>query len=429
MKKFYFLITALFLTFTSIAQTAPANFTAALNKFKQYYNADKPDSIFNMFSAEMKTALPLDKFKSTTAQLKAQLGALKTAELSKFSSPLAVYKATFYNAIFNLNISLDGQNKFTGLLLSPYTDQTATTVMQMDASLKESPIILKTLSGSISGTLTMPANATDKVPVVLIIAGSGPTDRDCNSPKLGMNTNAYKMLANELGKAGIATVRYDKRLVGQSVSSTKQKELRFEDYVDDAVGLEQLLADDKRFSKVIVLGHSEGSLIGLLSVRDQPVKAFISVAGAGRSADLIVTEQMKAQPQFIQDNFKLMLDSLRKGKFTPNIDPKIYAIAGPDVQPYLMSWFRYNPVKEMKKIKIPVLILQGSTDLQVPVSEAELLKKAKSEAQLVIIPNMNHVLKEAPADREQNLATYNKPDLPLKPELVTSIVTFVKGLK
>ncbi|RFZ90356.1 alpha/beta fold hydrolase [Mucilaginibacter conchicola] len=428
MKKLYFLITALFLTIGAFAQAAPANFTAALNKFKVYYNGDKPDSIFNMFSTEMKAALPLDKFKPTTIQLKKQLGSLKSAELLKFSAPLAVYKATFDNAIFNLNISLDGQSRLTGLLLSPYVDQAAT-AMKMDPGLKESPIILKTLSGSVSGTLTMPENASDKVPVVLIIAGSGPTDRDCNSPKLGLSTNAYKMLANDLGKAGIATVRYDKRLVGQSVSSTKQKELRFEDYVDDAVGLVQLLADDKRFSKVIILGHSEGSLIGLLACRDQPVKAFISVAGAGRSADLIVTEQMKAQPKFIQDNFKTMLDSLKKGKFTESIDPKIYAVAGPEVQPYLMSWFRYNPAREIKKVKAPVLLLQGTTDLQVPVSEAELLKKAKSDAQLVIIPNMNHVLKEAPADREQNLATYNKPDLPLKPELVTSIVTFVKGLK
>ncbi|QXV65332.1 alpha/beta fold hydrolase [Mucilaginibacter sp. 21P] len=428
MRKLFVSMLAMCLTVVALAQTAPANFTMAANKFRQYYNAGKPDSIFNMFSSQMKAALPLDKFSSTTTQLKAQLGDLKSTELVKFSVPLAVYKATFDNAIFNLNISLDAQSKFVGLLLSPYVEQ-ATTAMQMDPSLKESPIILKTLSGSISGTLTMPADAKDKVPVVLIIAGSGPTDRDCNSPKLGMNTNAYKMLANDLGKAGIATVRYDKRLVGQSVSSTKPKELRFEDYVDDAVGLVQLLADDKRFSKVIVLGHSEGSLIGILSVRDQPVKALISVAGAGRSADLIVTEQMKAQPKFIQDNFKVMLDSLKKGKFTPNIDPKIYAIAGPDVQPYLMSWFRYNPAREIKKVKVPVLILQGTTDIQVPVSEAELLKKAKSDAQLVIIPNMNHVLKEAPADREKNMATYNQPDLPLKPELVTSIVTFVKGLK
>jgi fermentation-respiration switch protein FrsA (DUF1100 family) len=427
MKRIYFIAFVLLLAAQLKAQDQPANYAIVANKFKQFYNNNQPDSIFNMFSAEMKASLPLDKFKPTTIQLKSQLGALNKTDFLKYNQPLAVYKATFDKAVFLLNISLNNQNKIIGLLLSPYAEEAKT--IALDASLKESPILLKTLSGSISGTLTIPANATGKIPVVLIIAGSGPTDRDGNGAKLGLNGNTYKMLANDLGKNGIATLRYDKRLVGQSVSTTKEKELRFEDYVDDAIGLINLLSEDQRFSKVIVLGHSEGALVGVLAIRDQPANAYISVAGAGRQADLIVTEQMKSQPKYIADNFKTMLDSLRKGKFTDNIDPKLYPIARPDIQPYLMSWFRYVPTKEIKKAKIPVLILQGTTDIQVPVTDAELLKKAKSDATLVIIPGMNHILKEAPADKEQNVATYSKPDLPLKPELVTSIVNFVKGLK
>jgi pimeloyl-ACP methyl ester carboxylesterase len=427
MRRTYFITFVLLLATTFRANSQPANYTAVANKFKQFYNSNQPDSIFNMFSAEMKTSLPLAQFKPTTIQLKSQLGALNKTEFLKYNQPLAVYKATFDNAVFLLNITLNNQSKLTGLLLSPFVEDAKT--IALDPSLKESPILLKTLSGSISGTLTMPVNISGKIPVVLIIAGSGPTDRDGNSAKLGLNGNTYKMLANELGKNNIATLRYDKRLVGQSVSTTKEKELRFEDYVDDAVGLINQLSEDQRFSKIIVLGHSEGSLVGILSIRDQPVNAFISVAGAGRSADIIVTEQMKSQPKYVADNFKTMLDSLKKGKFTENIDPKIYAIARPDIQPYLMSWFRYSPTKELKKAKVPVLILQGTNDIQVPVTDADLLKKAKSDAILTIIPGMNHILKEAPADREQNLATYGKADLPLKPELVTAIVNFVKGLK
>lgn len=427
MRRIYFIAFVLIFAIVFTANSQPANYTAVANKFKQFYNAGQPDSIFSMFSAEMKTSLPLDKFKPTTTQLKSQLGALNKTEFLKYNQPLAVYKATFDNAVFLLNITLNNQNKLTGLLLSPFVEDAKT--IALDPSLKESPVLLKTLSGSISGTLTTPVNVSGKIPVVLIIAGSGPTDRDGNSAKLGLNGNTYKMLANDLGKNNIATLRYDKRLVGQSVSTTKEKELRFEDYVDDAVGLINQLSEDQRFSKVIVLGHSEGSLVGILSIRDQPVNAFISVAGAGRSADIIVTEQMKSQPKYVADNFRTMLDSLKKGKFTENIDPKIYAIARPDIQPYLMSWFRYSPAKELKKVKVPVLILQGTNDIQVPVTDADLLKKAKSDAVLTIIPGMNHILKEAPADREQNAATYNKPDLPLKPELVTAIVNFVKGLK
>jgi fermentation-respiration switch protein FrsA (DUF1100 family) len=419
MKKIFFIALVFLIGTKVLAQEQPANYINAVNKFKQFYNNNQPDSIFNMFSAEMKASLPLDKFKPTTIQLKSQLGNLSKTDFLKYSQPLAVYKATFANAVFLLNLSLNSQNKLIGLLLSPYQEPTATT-FAIDASLKESPVLLKTFSGSISGTLTMPKDADGKVPVVLIIAGSGPTDRDGNSAKAGLNGNTYKMLANELGKKGIATVRYDKRLVGQSVSTTKEKELRFEDYVDDAVSLINMLSEDQRFSKVIVLGHSEGSLVGILSVRDQPANALISVAGAGRPGDILVTEQMKSQPKFLADNFKVMLDSLRKGKFTENnnIDIKLYPLARRDIQPYLMSWFRYDPVREMKKVKIPVLILQGTTDLQIPVTDAEKLKKAKSEATLVIVNGMN-----------QNIATYNKPDLPLKPEAVNSIVTFVKGLK
>lgn len=420
------------------AQTQPANYTATVKKFEQLYNDNKPDSIFSMFSPELKTALPLESFKSSTVQLKSQLGNLKQVDFIKYEAPLGSYKANFDKGVFLLNMALNAQNQFTGLFLKPYQADapagaaaTATPVATVatDPSIKESPILLKTLEGSLSGTLAMPVNAPDKIPVVLIIAGSGPTDRDGNSPKLGLLANDYKLIANELGKNGIASLRYDKRLVGQSVSSTKESELRFEDYVDDALGLLNMLTADERFSKVIVLGHSEGSLVGMMACVDQPVKAFISVAGAGDSADKIMTEQMKSQSKFVSDGFNRMLDSLKKGKTTDNIDPLLYNVARPSIQKYLMSWFRYNPTREIRKLKMPILILQGSTDLQVTVADAEKLKKAKSDAILDIIPGMNHVLKEAPADREKNMATYSQPDLPLKPEFVKTLISFVKKVK
>lgn len=408
------------------------NYATALNKFKQLYNNNQPDSVYSMFGPEMMKALSLADFKSTTLQLKTQLGSLLQADLASYETPIAHYKATFQKGVFLLNLSLNADNKFTGLSLTPYTATTATaaapaasTTIATDPSLTESPILVKTLLGSISGTLAMPKDANGKVPLVLIIAGSGPTDRDGNSPKLGLHANVYKMIANELGKKGIASLRYDKRLVGQSITSIKENEIRFEDYVEDAAALLNMLTADERFSRVIILGHSEGSLVGMMAAFDEPIKGFISVAGAGDSADKILTEQMKSQPAFISEGFNRMLDSLKRGKTTDNIDPALYFIARPSIQKYLMSWFRYNPQREIRKVKAPILIIQGTTDLQVTVGDAEKLKKAKSDAILTIIPNMNHVLKEAPADKEKNKATYNEPDLPLKPEFVTAIVTFV----
>jgi len=435
MKKVSFFILFICLTSKIMAQPEPANYVVALNRFKELYNNNQPDSIYSMFSTEMKEALPADKFRTTTLQLKSQLGNLEQADFVKYEAPLAYYKAVFQKNTFLLNLSVNSQTKFTGLLLKPYqapantNTAPASPTIATDPSVIESPVTLKTFSGSISGTLAMPKNAADKIPVVLIIAGSGPTDRDGNSPKLGLTSNTYKMIANELGKNGYASVRYDKRLVGQSVSSTKETELRFEDYVDDAVGLINMLNDDQRFSKIIILGHSEGSLVGMMAANDQPVKAFISVAGAGDSADKIMTEQMKSKSQLISDGFNRMLDSLKRGKITENIDPSLYPYARPSIQKYLMSWFRYNPIREIRKIKIPILIVQGTTDLQVTVADAEKLKKAKSDAVLAIIPNMNHVLKEAPADRDKNTATYNEPDLPLKPEFVKAMISFLNKVK
>lgn len=428
MKKITFLIFIFFITLRAIAQAEPANYSVALSSFKRLYNNNHADSIFAMFSPEFKVILPLEKFESTTGQLKSQIGSLLKTEFIKYSGTLAVYKATFQNNTFLLNISLNNQSKFTGLLLSPY-QETAEKSISVDPDLSESPILIKTLSGSISGTLVLPKNAGGKIPVVLIIGDSGPTDRDGNNAKAGIKANAYKLLANELGKNNIASLRYDKRGVAESVTSTKEAQLRIDDYSDDAVELLNLLKDDQRFSKIILLGHGEGTLVSMIAIVDQPVSAFISVEGPGEQADKMLLDQMKSKPKFLADQFKTILDSLKKGKTTDYVDPALYYIARPSYQHFLMSWCRLMPIKGLKAIKKPVLIVQGTTDLQMTTENGQKLKKAKAEAVYLEIKGMNHILKEAPADEEQNAATFAKPDLPLKPELVNGIVDFINKLK
>jgi uncharacterized protein len=432
MRKIILLVFISSLGIKAMAQTEPANYAAAVSRFTTFYNTNQPDSIYKTFGPEMTSALSFDNFKATTTQLKNQLGNLTQTSFTSFASQVAIYNATFQNGALALSIVLNKQNQIIGLLLKPLPPP-AVASSNVDPSLDESPFTVKTLSCTIHGTLTIPKNASGKIPVVLIIAGSGPTDRDGNGPKqmpdsLRLNCNAYKDIAGDLGKNGIASVRYDKRMVGESVTSNKESDLRFDDYVDDAVAIIQALHQDERFSKVILLGHSEGSLIGMIACRDEPVKACISVAGAGDQADKVVTEQLKSKPQYMQDEFKTLLDSMKKGKTIDNIDPRMYFIARPSIQHYLMSWFRYPPQRVIKTLKIPVLIIQGTTDLQVAVGDAEKLKKAKSDATLLIIPGMNHVLKDAPADRDKNLATYNNPDLPLKAELMPGIISFINGL-
>lgn len=423
----------LFFSLNAFSQTESEADKQAVKRFMFFYNSNQPDSLYTRFSAQMKAALPLEQFKSSTIQLHNQLGNLLSTEFVKNENRISSYKANFEKATFLLNVAVNDKNEYQGLLLKPYEaeiNQQKTPTSIIDASLlTEMPYVLKTLSGSIAGSLVKPKNATGKVPLVLIIAGSGPTDRNGNNDKMNIHANTYAMLANELGKKGIATLRYDKRLVGQSVSTTKEAELRIDDMIEDALGVANDLVEKGEFSKVILLGHSEGSLIGMIAARDASVNGFISVAGAGEPAEKVVTEQLKSQPKYIADGFKRIVDSLRKGKLTPNVDPALYALARPSVQTYIMSWFRFDPAKEIKKLKIPVLIVHGTTDIQIATLQAEKLKKAKSEAQLLIIPGMNHILKEAPADVKQNTATYSNPTLPLKPELVIGIANFVNGLK
>ncbi|GAB3908076.1 alpha/beta fold hydrolase [Mucilaginibacter boryungensis] len=430
MKKLLPLIFTLLFASVVYAQTEPANYGVIVNKFKLFYNSNKPDSIYKIFGPEMRNALTADQFKATTAQLKTQLGALNQTTFTGFNDPIATYDAAFQNGTLTLRLSLNKAGQIIGLLLQPAQPKTtaATATTSSDPDMIEIPVMQKVFTGNIAGTLGIPKKATGKVPVVLIIAGSGPTDRDGNNP-LGVSANSYKLLASALAKNGIATLRYDKRMIGQSTSNTKEADLRFDDYADDAIALIGMLHSDARFSSVFVLGHSEGSLVGMLACADQPVAGFISVAGAGERADKILTEQLKSKPQFVQDAFKVVLDSLRKGKTTDRVDPSLFGLARPSVQPYLRSWMYHEPKAELKKLKIPVLILQGTNDLQITVADAEKLKKAKSDATLVIIPGMNHVLKDAPADKDKNLETYKDPNLPIKPELVTNIVAFINKLK
>lgn len=293
----------------------------------------------------------------------------------------------------------------------------------------ESEMILKTSTGNISGTLTIPNNVKIS-PIVLIIAGSGATDRDGNST-FGLQTNAYKMLAAGFAQNGISTLRFDKRGIARSKPAmTSESEIKFETYINDVVNWISFLKADKRFSRIILLGHSEGSLIGIIAAQKAVVSSLISVAGVAKPADQIIREQIKNKlsPQLLIESNRI-LDSLKMGKKVSKVHPNLVTLFRPSVQPYMISWMKYNPAKEISKLKIPVLIIQGTTDLQVSVDNANLLLASKQGAKLEIIDKMNHILKESDSDPQKNMATYRNPDLPLKAGLPDRIANFIKTYK
>lgn len=285
----------------------------------------------------------------------------------------------------------------------------------------EEGITLQTSKGKLYGTVTVPKK-WDKGSLAIIIAGSGPTDRNCNNPS--MTSDAYKKLAHELAANNIATLRYDKRGIAESVAAVeKESDLIFDDYVNDVRDWVKLIKQDKRFNKIIIIGHSEGSMIGMIASAN--VDKVISIAGPGRSADALLKEQLTSQPKELQDMAFPIIDKLVKGEKVDNVNPMVSSIFRQSVQPYLISWFKYDPQKEIKKLKIPVLIIQGSNDIQVTVKDAELLSAAKPDSKLVIIDKMNHVLRSVDGDRQANLATYNNASLPLADGLVKNIADFI----
>lgn len=296
--------------------------------------------------------------------------------------------------------------------------------LTLSAQDQGTPLVLHTATGAIQGTLLMPAT-TGPVPVALLIAGSGPTDRDGNNPMA--KNNSLKLLAEALQSKGFATLRYDKRGIAASrTAGGKEEDLRFEHYAQDAAAWVRQLKTDPRFSRVVIIGHSEGSLLGMIAAQQSPADRFISLDGAGYPAGDIIRQQLAKQPQAVTDVAYPIIDSLNAGKTVSNVNMMLYALFRPSVQPYLISWFKYNPQTEISKLKIPVLVVQGLADIQVPNENATMLFNALKGSKLAYIRNMNHVLKETTTDVQQNMATYNNPDLPVAPELVGTLTTFMK---
>ena len=299
----------------------------------------------------------------------------------------------------------------------------------VQATVLQRPITLDTGNGELFGSLLLPKSDTP-VPVVLIISGSGPTDRDGNNPDGGRN-DSLKRLAWVLAKHNIASVRYDKRGVAASLAATPdERNLTLDAYVSDAQAWGRKLKADPRFGKLILLGHSEGALIASLAAPSVDAAAVISLSGSARPIDQVVRQQLSNHlppPLMLRSNE--LLDSLKAGKTDDNVPPPLQAIFRPSVQPYLISLFRQDPAAAFAKLKMPALIIQGSNDIQVGVNDAKMLKAAKPDAELALIEGMNHVMRIVPNDVKRQLASYRDPQLPLAAELGTRILGFIDAIR
>lgn len=295
-----------------------------------------------------------------------------------------------------------------------------------NASAAEKSISIQRDFSSLYGTLLTPDDGAETV--ALIIAGSGPIDRN------GL-ANGYLYLAQELEKAGIVSLRYDKRAIGMSAfaNSEKLSDVVFEDYIGDVSALVDYLADEG-FRRIVLIGHSEGALLTLCAAQQNPkVSALVSLCGAGYPLDQILTVQLSAQ--LIPSRMDLLMQAnaitakLKRGERVESVPQELESLFNASVQNFWISSLQFNSCKEIQKVGIPILILAGDNDLQVSVTNAEELLKAQPQAKMTIIEGMNHALRKSEGKTVMDqINTYVDSSLPIDSEMATAIVDFIRTL-
>ena len=277
-----------------------------------------------------------------------------------------------------------------------------------------------TINRYIDGTLLVP-ESVENPPLVIIIAGSGPTDRNGNQSF--MRNDMLKKLAERLSENGITTFRYDKRVVKQLKTRTFDNNIRFDDFVTDAKSVVTYFKSS--YASITIAGHSQGSLVGLLAA-EAGANSFISLAGAGNSIDQIILEQITKTAPFFTEETKRVLQVLKSGETTTEFPQALGSIFNLEIQPFMINWMQYNPQELIENLEMPVLIINGTKDLQVSATEAQLLKTHKTDAELVIVENMNHLLFKINGDDLVNTKSYNEMNHPIMPEVVEVMVNFIK---
>jgi alpha-beta hydrolase superfamily lysophospholipase len=285
--------------------------------------------------------------------------------------------------------------------------------------------------GPLKGTLLMPEGKPRAT--ILIIPGSGPTDRDGNSP-MGVSAAPYRLLAEGLAAEGVASVRIDKRgMFGSAAAIADGNAVTVADYARDVHQWAKAIRARTGASCVWVLGHSEGGLVALAAAQDSTdLCGIVVVAGAGRKLGVVIREQLRANPANapVLDQAFAALDSLEAGKRvdTAGMNPALLPLFAPQVQGFVINLLSYDPAALAGTVRLPMLIVQGESDLQVSVADARALAAGDPKAKLVLVPGANHVLKAVgPGDTAANVAAYSNPGLPLAPGIVDPIAAFVTG--
>ncbi|WBX70616.1 alpha/beta hydrolase family protein [Tenacibaculum retecalamus] len=287
------------------------------------------------------------------------------------------------------------------------------------AQIKSEEILIKNNEIELPGTLTF---TSEKTPLLIWIHGSGNVDRDGNQRPY-VKANYIKQFRDSVNQQGIAFFSYDKRTANQKNMPILKKGVLFDSFISDTQKIISHFKNNKRFSEISLIGHSQGSLIAMLASKNS--NKYISLAGSSNSIDQKIVEQMRAKNPLIVNTLQEHFKELKETGGIKNVDPTLVTIFNPQNTPFFKSWMKYNPSEEIKKLEIPVLIINGTKDLQVSIEDAKTLHKSSLKSELVLIENMNHVLKHIDKD-ENNMKSYFSADFPLSDKLIKTVVTFVK---
>ena len=198
-----------------------------------------------------------------------------------------------------------------------------------------------------------------------------------------------------------------------------------EDFIDDAKAVIKRFSELPNYSSLYIIGHSQGSLVGMIAAQEK-ADGFISIAGAGQTIDSLIVEQIGRQMPGLEESARTAFNELRANGKVKDYNQGLASLFKKSIQPFMFSWMKYDPQQEIKKLEMPVLIINGDNDLQVNTNEAEKLKAAKPNAELVIIENMNHIYRII--DKNDDIAnqkSYNEPQRPISNEMVEQISNFI----
>lgn len=282
-------------------------------------------------------------------------------------------------------------------------------------------ILITSDSIKLPGTLTY---LNHKSPLIIWISGSGNIDRNGNQASYNVKADYIKQFRDSINKKGISFFSYDKRTANPENIKYKN-DIVFEDFIDDAKTVIDHFRDDRRFSGIILIGHSQGSLVAMLASKN--IDKYISLEGASDAIDKVLVQQIIRQSPIAGDTLRSELNELRETGTIKYINPYLRTLLPKQNLLFLKSWMEYDPAKEIKKISIPILIINGIKDTQVLVDDAQALYYSNPNSKLVLIENMNHVLKDVQTD-EDNLKSYYLSDYPLSKKLINEVADFILKL-